>query len=80
MDNSYVISEDLVTMSRERYELGALSDTVMTQQVMENMVTRLERNRCLIDLINAYNVLLVTLGFDYSQWESVRIDSDNPNE
>jgi len=79
-NDSYIISEDLLTMSRERYELGSLSDTVMTQQIMENMITRLERNRSLIDLINAYNVLLVTIGFDYSQWENVKIDMDNPAE
>ncbi|MCP4106012.1 MAG: TolC family protein [Desulfobacteraceae bacterium] len=75
-DESYSISEELMSMNRERYELGAVSDTAITQQMMENMVTRLERNRSLIDMITAYNVLLVTLGLDYSQWDESLTDMD----
>ena len=70
-DNAYMITEDLLRMSRERNEAGMVgfSDTVVTQRMMESMLARLERDRSLVALFNAYNMLLATLGLDYSQWQ-----------
>jgi len=67
-DDAFVIAEDLLKMSRERHHLGLLSDWAMTQRMLEDVVALLERDRRIIDVINAYNILLVTLGLDYSRW------------
>lgn len=78
-DESYSISGDLLSMSRERHELGTLSDTIITQEMLENMVARLSRNRSAIDLLSAYNTLLVTLGFDYEKWRDKPMTLDDAN-
>jgi len=67
-DRSYKITDDLLSMSRERQKAGSLSDTAITQRLLESMVTKLERNRNLVDLLNSYNMLLVTLGLDHGRW------------
>ncbi|MEE4356356.1 MAG: TolC family protein [Desulfococcaceae bacterium] len=67
-DRSYKITEDLLSMSKERRNAGSLSDTAITQRLLESMVTKLERNRNLVDLLNSYNMLLVTLGLDHGRW------------
>ncbi|QTA87847.1 TolC family protein [Desulfonema magnum] len=67
-EDSFLIAEDLLFMSRERHELGLLSSWAMTQRMLEDVVARLARDRKIIDLINAYNTLLVTMGLDYNRW------------
>jgi len=67
-DDSFMIADDLLNMSRERRELGLLSAWSLTQRMLEDVVARLERDRRIINLFNAYNTLLVTLGLDYSRW------------
>ncbi|HHC24403.1 MAG TPA: TolC family protein [Desulfobacterales bacterium] len=75
-DDSFEIAEDLLTMSRERHELGLLSSWALTQRMLEEVVARLARDRRIIDLVNAYNTLLVTLGLDYSNWGEPLPDMD----
>ncbi len=67
-DNSHRISEQLLDMTRQRHELGAVSDTVLIQNMMESMVARLGKDRSMIQLMNAYNSLLVAIGLNYSEW------------
>jgi len=67
-DRSYGITDDLLNMSRERQKAGSLADTAITQRLLESMVTKLERNRTLVDMLNSYNMLLVTLGLDHGRW------------
>lgn len=73
-DDAFVIAEDLLKMSRERHQLGLLSDWAMTQRMLEDVVAMLERDRRIIDVINAYNILLVTLGRDYNRWKDALSD------
>ncbi len=79
-DDSYAIAEDLLTMSRERHELGLLSDWALTQRMLEDVVARLARDRRIIALFNSYNTLLVTVGLDYGQWEDnlLEMEADMP--
>jgi len=79
-DDSYAIAEDLLTMSRERHELGLLSDWSLTQRMLEDVVARLARDRRIIALFNSYNTLLVTVGLDYGQWEDnlLEMEADMP--
>lgn len=75
-DDSYGIAEDLLSMSRERHELGLLSDWALTQRMLEDVVARLSRDRRIIDLFNAYNTLLVTMGLEYTQWGDDVLEMD----
>jgi hypothetical protein len=69
-DNSLGISDSLLGMTKERNKAGTkgYSDTVVTQNMLESLVTRLERDRALVDLLNSYNMMLVTLGLDHGRW------------
>jgi multidrug efflux system outer membrane protein len=67
-NNAWLITEDLLNMSRERNKLGTVTDIHITQRMMETVVAKLQRDRSLTDLLNAYNMLLVTLGLDYGKW------------
>ncbi len=67
-DTSHTIAQDLLSMSRQQHEVGTVSDTVIIQRMMESMLSRLERDRSIIDLLNTYNTLLVTLGLEYGRW------------
>ncbi|GBC61693.1 hypothetical protein DENIS_2655 [Desulfonema ishimotonii] len=69
-ENAWGVTEELLEMSRERNAAGmkGFSDTVVTQRMLESMLSRLERDRSLVALLNSYNTLLVTLGFEYSRW------------
>ncbi len=75
-EDSFSITKDLLNMSRERHQLGLLSSWALTQRMLEEVVARLGRDRRIIDLMNAYNTLLVTLGLDYSQWRQPLPDMD----
>jgi len=66
--NAWLISEDLLNMSRERNKLGTVTDVQITQRMMETVVSKLQRDRSLTDVMNAYNMLLVTLGLNFEQW------------
>lgn len=68
-NDSFVLSKELLDMSKEHHELGRLSDAALTEQMIENAATKLVRDRSLMDLLNAYDALLVALGLDYSRWE-----------
>jgi len=73
-NNAWLISEDLLNMSRERNKLGSISDLQVTQRMMETVVSKLQRDRSLSDVLNAYNMLLVTLGLDYARWREKLIE------
>jgi hypothetical protein len=75
-DDSFAIAEDLLHMSRERHELGLLSSWAMTQRMLEDVVARLERDRRIVEVINAYNTLLATMGLDYDRWADPISDID----
>ncbi|MGE0083688.1 MAG: TolC family protein [Desulfococcaceae bacterium] len=75
-DRSYSITDDLLNMSRERQKAGSLADTAITQRLLESMVTKLERNRTLVDMLNSYNMLLVTLGLDHGRWREPLISEE----
>lgn len=77
-DESYRISKELFEMSAERNKAGTFgfSDTVVTQRMLENMLSRLERDRSGVALMNAYYKLLVTLGFGYGRWEENLHETD----
>jgi len=66
--NAWMISEDLLNMSRERNKLGTVTDVQITQRMMETVVSKLQRDRSLTDVMNSYNMLLVTLGLNFEQW------------
>jgi outer membrane protein TolC len=77
-DDSFAIAEDLLRMSRERHELGLLSNWALTQRMLEEVVARLERDRRIVEVINAYNTLLVTMGLNYDRWtESISEIDEN---
>jgi len=67
-NNAWRIAEELLEMYRQRSALGSLSDTVLTKQMLENLVSKISRDRSLIDLLDSYNTLLVTLGFGFDNW------------
>lgn len=67
-DESFAINKELLDMSRERHELGLLSSWALTQRMLEEVVARLGRDRRIIDLLNTYNMLMVTLGLEYDRW------------
>ena len=77
-DNAYAISDDLVSMSRERHAMGTMTETELSRRMLDNTVNRLTRDRHLVDLIDAYHTLLVTLGFDYGAWHQDVTDLDAP--
>ncbi len=76
-DNAYAISDDLLAMSRERHSIGTMSETELTRRMLDNMVNRLTRDRHLVDLIDAYHTLLVTLGFGYESWQQDLTDIED---
>jgi hypothetical protein len=63
-------------MSRERNKLGTVTDLQVTQRMMETVVAKLQRDRSLTDVLNAYNMLLVTLGLDYGRWRENLMEFD----
>lgn len=81
-DHSYGISEDLLSMSRERNEAGSrgFSDVSVTERMLSTLVEKLGRDQSLIELLNAYNTLLVTLGLGYEGWEEDLLELDQEME
>ncbi|NJL59929.1 MAG: TolC family protein [Desulfobacteraceae bacterium] len=75
-NNAWLIAEDLLNMSRERNKLGTVTDLQVTQRMMETVVAKLQRDRSLTDVLNAYNMLLVTLGLDYGRWRENLMEFD----
>lgn len=75
-NDSFLIAEDLLKMSRERHNLGLLSSWALTQRMLEEVVARLSRDHRIINLFNAYNTLLLTLGLDRSRWGESLPDVD----
>lgn len=77
-DESYRISKELFDMSEVRNRAGTIgfSDTVVTQRMLETMLARLERDRGIVELMNSYYKLLVTLGLGYDRWEEDLEDID----
>ena len=67
-DRSFGIASDLLNLSKEHQSAGKMSDTAVSQRMLENMLSKLERNRSLVDLLNSYNMLLVSLGLDHGRW------------
>ena len=69
-ERSYEVYRDLLEMTRERNRAGmrGFPDTVVTQRMMENVVARLERDRALVNLMDAYYTLLTALGLDSDRW------------
>lgn len=70
-ETAWSISDDLLSMSRERNEAGmqGFADTVVTRRMMESVVARLERDRSLVELLTAYQRLLVSMGLEYGRWQ-----------
>ena len=77
-DRAYEISGDLSSMSLERNRAGMMgfSYTVVTQRMMETFLSRLERDRTIVAMMNAYHTLLITLGFGFDQWGEVLMELD----
>lgn len=68
-DESYGISTEMMNMTRTREEIGKVSKARLTRSMLESMVAKLERDRSLIDYLNAYNRFMVALGLDYEKWD-----------
>lgn len=70
-DDAFTVSEELLKMSAERNQAGSVgfTDTVLTRRMMETMVAQLERDKSVVELLNAYATLMVTMGLDYDEWD-----------
>lgn len=80
-DDLYNIERELVDMNRERHQLGVFSDLALATLVLDTMMTKIERDRHLVELFNSYNMLLVTIGLDYGRWgvDLADIDVEKPS-
>jgi|GEM_PF-1533175 len=75
-EKSFRITEELLDMTRERHALGLVTGWGLTQKMLDEVVSRLGRDRRVIGLVNAYNKLMVTLGLDYERWGDNILEMD----
>jgi len=64
LEDTYVISADLLDMAREKSSLGKLKRLDVTQRHLEEMASKLKRDEAVVDLLVAHKRLCVSLGID----------------
>lgn len=71
-DSTFEISENLLEMVQERNKIGArgYSDTVVTQRMLESLVAKLERDKKLVEMLEAYHTLLISMGIEPDRWDT----------
>ncbi len=65
------IQNKIVTNGEIRQNAGELSEADMANRILEKIVTKLESDRALSSLVEAYAMLFVTMGLDYDQWKEL---------
>ncbi|MBW1615864.1 MAG: TolC family protein [Deltaproteobacteria bacterium] len=67
-DSFFKNHSDITKIGAEYHKTGLLSDADMTEKTIEKFNAKLKRDKALSQLIDSYTSLMITMGFDYSQW------------
>ncbi|MCP4345547.1 MAG: TolC family protein [Desulfobacterales bacterium] len=64
LEDTYIISADLLKMAREKNAVGRLPELAVTQRHLEEMAAKLRRDESVVDLLVAHKRLCVSIGID----------------
>ncbi|NOY62253.1 MAG: TolC family protein [Gammaproteobacteria bacterium] len=68
LEDTYGLSEELLSMTRARAEVGKLSKLAVTQRLLEEMAAKLRRDEAVVDLLVAHKRLLTSIGVNPSDF------------
>lgn len=64
LEDTYVLSADLLDMAKQKIQAGTLKPLAATQRQLEEMASKLRRDEAVVDLIVAHKRLCVAVGID----------------
>ena len=70
LEDTYVLSADLLDMAKEKKAVGKLPALAVTQRHLEEMAAKLRRDEAVVDLIVAHKRLCVAVGIDPLECDS----------
>lgn len=74
MEESYTLTNDLLNMVRNSNKAGRITDLAVTQRSLEDVASKLRRDRSVVDALVGYRRLLVSTGLSADRWNTSLAD------